>query len=186
MALTEWLRQRINNSYDPYANAFTTIETEHHTIHDGKHYFVSGVYDLPLNNVIDIQFTTPNLDKYTHLLFKLDNESELEWYLYEGVTINTAGTAIIPRNNKRSSTNTSVNTVAYIINADVADANADTATAAATALWSGISGSGHASLGYERRDNELILKKNTAYSIRAIATAAGYFDYLLSWYELVM
>ena len=94
MALTEWLRQRINNSYDQYVNAFTTIETAHHTIHNGKHYFVSGVYDLPINNVIDIQFTTPNLDIYTHLLFKFDNESELEWYLYEGVTIESLGFSI--------------------------------------------------------------------------------------------
>jgi hypothetical protein len=129
-----------------------------------------------------LQFTTPDTTAWTHLVFSIDCEAETEWYIYEGVTINVAGTAITPRNNDRNSSNTSGNTLAGITNTSVANANADTAVAGATVIEHGIVGAGKTG-GSESRSRELILKQNTVYCMRAIANAAGYTDFIMSWYE---
>jgi len=155
---------------------------EHAKIHGGDHYIISDVVDLAINNVFDIQFTTPNTTKWGHFVFKISAESETEWYIYENVTINLAGTTITPINNNRNSANTSAMTVAGISNTSVANANTDTAVAGALQVEHGIIGAGR-DAGADDRDAELVLKQNEDYTIRFIATAAGYVDYVLSWYE---
>ena len=167
---------------DAMTETLQFIDYNHHQIHAGNHFLISDVVDLAGSNVYDMQFTTPNTTKWSHFIFKLDCESETEWYIYEGVTINTAGTAITPVNNNRNSLTASVNTIAGIINASVADANADTAVAGATVLEHGIIGDKQSG-GNEAREFELILKQNTKYCFRAIANTAGYTDFIASWYE---
>lgn len=168
---------------DRSTNTLQFITYEHHEIHAGSHFFIEDVGELAINNVYDIQFTTPDSTIWSHLTFKLDCESETEWFIYEGATINTAGTSVTPINNNRNSTKTSVNTVAMINNGSLTDANADTDVSGATLLGKGIVSSGKSNLGNDTRDNEIILKQNTTYCLRAVATAAGYIDFLLSWYE---
>ena len=168
---------------DGSTETIQVIDYEHHEIHGGSHYFLSGVNDLSINEVYDVQFTTPDTTKEIHFTFSLETEAETAWYIYEGVTVNVAGTAMTPLNNDRNSTNTSVATVAEILNTSVSNANADTVVSGATLLESGISGAKSQSLGSETRDKELILKRNTVYCLRAIANAAGYIDFYMSWYE---
>lgn len=172
-------------SIDESTRAITTIEYEHHEIHGGSHFECINVVDLAINNVRDIQITTPNTTKWAHLIFTFDTEAETDWYLYENVTINTPGTGVTPFNNDRNSANTSDLTVAVIDNTSTANANADTAVAAATELMHGIAGAGKKSGGGETRAQEIILKQNEDYTLRFIATAAGYVDYNLQWYEHV-
>ena len=167
---------------DSSSFATEVISYEHHEIHGGSHYFIGDVADLAINNVFDVQWTTPNTTQWAHFTFELGCENETEWYIYEGATINTAGTALTARNNDRNSANTSNATIASIENISVANANADTAVAGATQIIHGICGSGRSG-GVDSRQKEIILKQNTIYCMRAIANAAGYINFMMEWYE---
>lgn len=168
---------------DDSTETLQIINYEHHEVHSGFHYFISNVVTLAVSNVLDLQFTTPNTTKWSHMTFQLDCESETEWYIYEGATINTVGTTVTPINNNRNSTNTSDNIIAQITNSSVTNANADTDVSGALQLAHGKVGAGNKSLGSEKRADEVILKQDTVYCIRAVAVAAGYIDFKLSWYE---
>lgn len=167
---------------DSATNTLMSISYEHHEIHSSSHYFVDSVADLAINNVFDLQFTTANTTTWPHFTFELNCESETMWYIYEGATIVTPGTTVTPINNNRNSSNTSNATLASISNTSLANANADTSVAAATQLAMGIVGAGKNG-GITSRNREIVLKQNTVYCFRAIATAAGYTNFFMSWYE---
>ena len=171
-----------NSGIDSATETIQQISYEHHEIHSGSHYFIQQAVDLSINNVFDMQFTTPANTKWTHFVFSLLCESETDWYIYEGASISTAGTSITPVNNDRNSDNTSGNTVAGITNTSLANANADTPVAGATLIAHGTVGAGRDG-GFTDRTRELILKQNTIYCLRAVATAAGYISYNAEWYE---
>lgn len=157
---------------------------EHHEIHGGDHYKVEDVSDLALGNVFDLTFQTPNTAKWTHFTFDLQVESETEWYIYEGVSvINPLATVVTPRNNNRNSANASGNTLRYEKQANLAAANGDTNVGApAIQIAHGIIGAGK-NAGFLSRAEELVLKQNTIYCMRAIANTAGYIAFHMGWYE---
>lgn len=167
---------------DANTNSLQTIMYEHHEIHNGSHFFIQNVVQLAINEVYDIQFTTPDTDEHIHLTYILDCENEIAWSAYEGVTINTAGTPIPPVNNNRNSSNASVALVAGVQNVDLTAANADTDISAATKLGEGITGA-KKTAGTDARSSEIILKRNTKYTLRAKANVAGYVDFQMKWYE---
>jgi hypothetical protein len=169
-------------SRDRSTNALNTIDYAHHEVHAGSHYLIEDVVDLATNNVYDMQFTTPDTAKWTHFTFELNCESETEWMIYEGATILLAGTAITPINNNRNSDKTSGNTIAGISNTTLVNANLDTAVAGATMLAHGIVGAKQNG-GIISRENEIVLKQNTVYCMRAIANTAGYVNFICNWYE---
>ncbi len=171
-----------NARIDSSTHSLQIVDYEHHEIHGGSHYFSQDVENLSINDVFDMQFTTPNTTKWCHFTFNLDCESETEWYIYEGVTINVAGTTITPRNNNRNDSDSSTMTVAGITNTSVANANSDTDVSGATTLAHGIIGSGRSG-GNNTREKEIVLKQNTIYCFRAIASAAGYVSFNAQWYE---
>jgi hypothetical protein len=70
----------------------------------------------------------------------------------------------------------------YEVQANLEGANGDTNVSGATLIESGISGAGK-NAGDAMRENELILKQNTLYCLRATATAAGYINFKMEWYE---
>jgi hypothetical protein len=70
----------------------------------------------------------------------------------------------------------------YEVQANLAAANADTAVGGAVLISSGISGAGK-DAGGASRQNELIMKQNTLYCLRAEANAAGYINFNMQWYE---
>jgi hypothetical protein len=167
---------------DNLVKALNVISYEHHEIHAESHYFIEDVADLALNNVFDVQWTTPNTTKWEHFTFELNCESETMWYIYEGAVVNVAGTALTAINNNRNSSNTSDATIKSIQNTSLALANADTDVSGALELAHGIIGAGRSG-GITIRDREIILKQNTIYCMRAIASAAGYTNFLMEWYE---
>lgn len=169
-------------SVDDSTETLQVIDYEHHEIHSGSHYEITEYVDLPISNVRDLQIVTPNTTKWGHLILAITCESETEWFLYEGVTINTPGTLHTAYNNNRNSLNTADITVAYIDNTSVANANADTDPAASTTLKNCIIGAGRDG-GFAARRQEIILKQNTSYSVRFVANTAGYVCYDLEWYE---
>ena len=168
---------------DGNTGAIVTIEYPHHQIHDGKHFQYSEVVDLPVNNVLDIQITTPNTTEWTHMTAEFDVENETEWWVYENVTINVAGAAVNEYNTNRNSANVATTVLATITNADIANANADTAIAGATFLFHGIAGAGKKVGGQGSSRQELILLQNEDYTIRFESTVAGYVSFLIRWYE---
>lgn len=167
---------------DPATESFQVVDYEHHEIHAGSHYFIAEVTTLANNAVYDLQFTTPDSAKWIHFVFELAPNAEIEWYIYENVTVNQVGTTITPINNNRNSSNTSGATVAGIMNTSVSNANIDTAIAGATTLAHGIAGAGRTA-GLVTRGREIILKQNTAYSFRAVGNAAADVSFEVEWYE---
>ena len=169
---------------DASTHSIQTITYEHHEIHGGSHYFVGGVQDLSINQVLDFTWQMPNTTKWIHWVWKLSTESETAWYIYENVTAtNPLANSITPYNSNRNSANTSATTMLYEVQTNLANANTDTdVTAPAILLDSGISGAGKDS-GNENRSDEIIMKQNTLYCLRAIASTAGYINFHMKWYE---
>lgn len=170
---------------DEVSSALVMVHYEHHEIHEGDHYFVRGYQDLAINNVLDFTWLMPNTTKWIHWTWQIETESETNWLVYESaVATNPLANAVTPRNSNRNSTNTSTTTMKYELQANLAAANGDTNIGAATLLSSGISGAGQKS-GRAERANEMIMKQNTLYCLRTIATAAGYINFTMEWYEHV-
>lgn len=168
---------------DSSTNSLMTVAYEHHEVHSGSHFFVVNYQDLSINNVLDFTWLMPNTTKWTHLTWSLVTEAETLWQVYEGaVATNPLANAVTPRNNNRNSATTSGTTMKFELQTNLAAANADTDVSGATLLEQGISGAGRAS-GNAMRTNEIILKQNTLYCLRATATAAGYINFDMQWYE---
>lgn len=168
---------------DASTNSLQTVEYEHHEIHSGSHYFVQGYQDLSINNVLDFTWLMPNTTKWIHWNWQISTESETLWQVYEGATAtNPLANAVTPLNNNRNSGNTSGTTMKFELQTNLAAANADTDVSGATLIESGISGAGRDS-GDSKRTDELILKQNTLYVLRATASAAGYINFHMAWYE---
>lgn len=167
---------------DPTTRAIVALDEDQYQTHEGNGFFLEDVVDLAINNVGDIQITTPALTEWTHFTFIISTEKETEWYLYENVTINLAGAGQPAYNSDRNSGHGATLVVGYIENANIADANADTAVAGATELMHGTSGAGR-DAGMVGHAHEMILEQNQDYTIRFVATVAGYVNFHLDWYE---
>jgi hypothetical protein len=169
---------------DPPTHNLITIETEHHEIHTGGHFFVQGYIDVPaLNDVLDFTWLMPDSSKWIHWTWEIDTEKEVLWQVYEGaVVVNPLGDTITPLNSDRNSPNLSATIMKYELQADLAAANVDTVVSAATLLGQGISGAGQKA-GRAERHHELIMGQNTLYCLRATAGAAGYINFDMHWYE---
>ena len=168
---------------DGNTRAIATIEYPHHQIHDGNHFHFSEVWDIPINNVLDIQITTPNTAEWAHMTAEFEVENDTDWWVYENVTIKVPGAAIVELNSNRNSAHANTTQLAFKANTNLANANADTAIAGATMLFHGIAGAGKKIGGQGGSRQELILKQNEDYTIRFSATAAGYVAPLIRWYE---
>lgn len=168
---------------DPSTHALVAIDYEHFETHAGSHYFVKTYADLAINTVFQLTIQTPNTTKWAHMVWTLDPEAETLWNVYEGVTVTTPLTAVVtPRNNNRNSTNTSTLLMRSGNYGSLVLANAAVDSASGTLIEDGVVGSGKVA-GQTDRDRELILKQNTIYLFRALASSAGYVDFSIDWYE---
>lgn len=148
-----------NNGY------LTTIDIEHHKIHEGEHYVCSD-YD----NDVDItgpkywHFKSPATGRI-HFIFEIISSKNGLIEFFESPTITGNGTALTCYNNDRNSTSTTTLLAYY-------DA---TASADGTKLLSFVVGSDGANPtgargGSQQRVHEFILKANTSYLIKHTAT----------------
>ena len=166
---------------DNSTSSIQTIDYEHHEVHAGDHYFVISHQDLAINNVLQFTWQMPNTTKWIHWKFQLDTESETLWQVYEGGSItNALASEVTPLNSNRNSGNTSGTAMRYEVHADLASANTDVTPT--TLIMSGISGAGKSG-GNDQLVHELVLDQNQLYVLRATATAAGYIDFSMQWYE---
>lgn len=168
---------------DSSTHAQVMIDSQHHEIHVGDHYNLIRYAVLPINNVYDVQFTTPNTTKWIHLAWVMSTTDVCTFHIYEGAEILLAGTSITPMNNNRNSVNESAVVAAYHLNTSLANANLDTAVAGATLLAEGKLGSNQLKGVTDRQDSEWVLKANTVYCFRAVAVAATDIFFRMRWYE---
>jgi len=171
---------------DRSTNALKVIPYEHYEIHAGSHYQLYDVFDLPADDWIDMRFVTADTAKWPHFDPLVSGEAGLELWIYEGVTINAAGTAVTPINRNRNSANTSGMTMSYVIATTEAGLNTSTAIAGANQIGHAKIGSGKSSGGDVQSRNENMLKQNTAYTIRIHSldnSATRYVNFQLTWYE---
>ena len=168
---------------DVSTHSLQTMDYEHHEIHGGSHYFVISYIDMAINNVLQFTWQMPDTTKWIHWRWQISTESETLWQVYEGATINNAlANTITPKNNNRNSANTSDTEMKYELHANLAAADTDVTINSNNLIESGISGAGR-DAGAESRSDELVLKQNTLYVLRATATAAGYINFKMEWYE---
>jgi hypothetical protein len=168
---------------DSSTNALETVSYEHHEIHGGSHYFVKNFQDLSINDVLQFTWQMPDTAKWTHWAWEIVTEAETLWQVYEGGTItNPLANPITPLNNNRNSANTSGTTMRFELHTSLANADADVDISGALLLEAGIAGAGRTS-GQGSRDREIVLKQNELYVLRATASAAGYVNFDMQWYE---
>lgn len=177
---TNWRPIRIDKS----TRSIQTIEYEHHEIHAESHYFVKGFLDIPgADDVLDMTWLMPDTSKWTHWTWEIFTEKALAWYVYEDATAtNGLANTMTIFNSNRNSDNTSGTVLKYEIQADLDAANADTALGEATLLKSGKLGDNRSG-GEAKRTSETVLKQGSLYVLRAVASAAGYINFEMQWYE---
>lgn len=165
---------------DPLTMLVGVIDTEHHEIHEGHHYFIQNYIEVAGSGVLNHTFLTGAKD--VHMTFSVSGaDAGLILQTYEGATGDDNGTSITPLNNKRASTNLSTVTVR--------ENPTNTAVVGATLLRATRIGTGGAVAqrvaGNIQRGNEAILKKNTKYLIRItnLSSSANNISYDYSWYE---
>ena len=172
---------------DKTTYARTTIDYEHHEAHSGSHYFAVGVIDIPgANDVLDMTWQMPGNTKWSHWIWSIYTEKALQWYVYEDATAtNPLANTMTLFNSNRNSTGVSGTTLKYEIQVDLAAANVDTSVAStdgAVLLKSGKLGDNKGG-GGATRAHELIMKQGSLYCLRAAASAAGYLNFEMQWYE---
>jgi len=159
---------------DAMTYAMTTINYDHHEVHGGSSYVVSGTATLGNGATQDILVVTPNTTKWAHLIGLVTSSGLATVTFYEGATVSNAGAATTEVNRNRNSTNT----------AGVVVTTGPTVTGTGTAIFSQSSGAGQNVGGEVRGENEFILKQNTIYLLRITsAAAANVVNYILDWYE---
>jgi len=174
---------------DGSTHSIQTIDYAHHETHGGSNYDITEVIDLPDDDVLDIQIVAPAGTKLAHWVKDFMTEAHTEWWLYENVTINTAGTTLTPRNHRRDAGDNSIMSFAYIVSTSIANANSDTAIAGATQLAHGKTGtagakkeSGTGGAGESRE--EWIFEADTSLTLRFHDQGdGGYIAFHLDYYE---
>jgi hypothetical protein len=169
---------------DDPTGARIAIEYEHHKIHAGDHFTISG-FDgvdgsLDIGDVVDITVQTPSTGrKYAHVIWDIRATSQFEFYVYENA-VGSGGVTHIPINNNRNSTKKSMLTIDKDPTiTDVGDLLFSESTGLAGQPSSKAQTAGHSS-----RAHELILKANTKYLFRTIVRADNTIvNYVGSWYE---
>jgi hypothetical protein len=151
-----------------------TIEYEHHEIHSGSHYFLTGYNTLDNTNVHDYTIKTPDTGKWAHLLFEIETSDATTINVYEGASaVSGASLSLFtPINNNRNSANTSDLTIWSL------PSIAGVGSQIISHKWP------NKTQGSLNRDHELVLKQNETYLWRFTSGAnANIINFDVTWYE---
>ena len=164
---------------DSITNHRIAIESEHHEIHEGDHYYMQGYLELNNGDDFYVKMTTPDSDKWIHFVFDIKSTGICESTLDEDATGGmTGGEEKTPFNNNRNSPNTSELAVVSGVTA---------CTSYGKRLeddkW-GANGWKQSEGGAGGRNNEIILKRNTIYcrSFKSYSDN-NIIQFRASWYE---
>jgi len=162
---------------DTITHILSTIESEHGTVHDGKHFYINSYETLNNGQSLILALTTPSTKKI-HFVYEVSSTAETTIEFYEGADI-SGGTTVTPINNNRNSNITS--SVTVVKNPTVNSYGekigeikyGSTGTPVIPDVGGGFS-----------RDNEVILKTNTTYIVKITSgTDGNIINYIGSWYE---
>ncbi len=145
---------------DNHGGGLRVIDQAHVKTHEGEMYVTGNIFSLASGANGDIIFTT-GATKFIHIAAKFSSNAQGRFFMYEGPTF-SGGTAIVPINTNRISTNTAQPTLVHT----------PTVTAVGTLLHddvvpggSGGNAQGGSGGGYAR-GIEFNLKASTSYLFR--------------------
>ena len=160
-------------SIDDVTNAINVMQYEHHEIHEGNSFVISGTTTLNAGEYYNLLITT-NSTSYPHLVGVVRSSGEATVLWYEGPTLSANGTAITPINRNRSSAAT----------ADTATYSNPTWTSTGSLLFTAGIGAGSKTGGEERAIAEWILDTSQSYILRVLSAGNGNnLSFALDWYE---
>ena len=162
---------------DSITHILSAIESEHGTIHDGKHFYINSYVTLNNGETLILALTTP-ASKKIHFVYEVASTGEIIIEFYEGSNI-SGGTSITPVNNNRNSSVVSEITV-------VKDPTVNSYGTKIGELKWGTSGTKFIPTigGGFSRTNEVILKISTTYIVKiSSGTDGNIINYIGSWYE---
>jgi len=164
---------------DAATNSLNVIDYEHHEIHSGSHFYVSGFETVANGGYVNFSFTTPDTTEWIHMTFIISGTSQTELIIYEGAAV-SGGASTTPFNNDRNSAhasvatiskNPTVNTVGTIIYSESKGLVGATPRETGTA-------------GLISRDREIILKQDTTYVFSIVSRDDdNIVSYVGEWYE---
>lgn len=164
---------------DKATASFTTIEYDHHIIHAGDSFVITGSSAVGNNVEISLGFTTENGSKWAHAIYNVASKDESFIKIWEGATL-SGGVILTPINRNRNSATASVNTITS--NPVVSGAiGVQTSGTLLEQLY--IPATKQA--GFETRGTaEFILKSGTDYLFQVTSlAAANVISPKLDWYE---
>lgn len=164
---------------DPSTYSIICIDSVHHEIHEGDHYYIEGFVTLMDTNTLYVKLVTPDTTKWAHFTWEIVAGGILETNFYEDATGGMGGGAnVVPLNNNRNSPNTSD----LVITSGVTAATDNGTRVSAKKV--GGTGFKEAIGGAADRSNELILKQNTVYFREFISGSDdNIISFRASWYE---
>jgi hypothetical protein len=167
--------------------ALPTMSSEHHSIHESKHFYIGDYIELGSGSTMSWYFTTPNTTTWTHMTFEVDAQALVTVDFYEGGTYGgggTASTALSPaqvlNNNRNSNATTSLtifrNGTASALGSKILGVKLGAATTPTNRAAGALD-----------RSEEIILRQNTTYILVITSGAAtNTVTYHAKWYEEVM
>jgi len=163
---------------DASTRTITTTTYEHHEIHAGSHYFVAGFTTLAEDGELVFGITTPDTTEQIHILTEVEGTNQTELYVYEDSTF-TGGAAVTPINNDRNSTNASS---LVLVSAPTVTDLGDILVAQSSGR-AGVTPA-KSEAGNVKREEEIILKRNTLYIFKAISRGDdNIVSYRANWYD---
>ena len=175
---------------DKSTQAISTIEYEHHEIHDGKSFYVgkssADLDDEGDNDAIHISFVTPDSVKEPHMIIMYGSSGKATFVMREapdgGVT---GGTAMAVYNKNRNSVNTSILVGTHSgATAGCVTVDASIGTNGTVLMEDDLGSGKNKQPGQSRGQLEWILKRNTEYSMRVLSSTADIMaNLILEWYE---
>ncbi len=87
---------------DASTNSIQIVDYEHHEIHSGSHYNLTGETELANSAVLDFCVTTEDNGRWPHLVFDFVSAGELEFVLYELTDFDNDGAEQVQFANNRA------------------------------------------------------------------------------------
>jgi len=163
---------------DDSTHTAINIHYEHHEVHIGNHYYITGFDQIDTNAEIVFGVTAPDTDCEIHVTTLINGTSQIEIYIYEN-SVFTGGTPVVAINNNRRTSNTSDATLVLAPTvSDVGDLISS--QSAGKAGVNPTKGSG----GLTGREQEIVLKRNTSYIFKTISKDDdNIISFRADWYE---
>jgi len=163
---------------DAGSSAMVGIDFVHHKVHDGDHYFHAEHYTLDDEEARTYLISLPD-DIYVHLWFDVSGSAITEVQFFEGTTrTGSTDSIVVPVNNNRNSSNTSSMSLFSASSTDGSDG---------TEIFASKGGSSSRAFSQPhsvRGDDEIILKKDTKYLLRATSgTDSNLVTFIIEYYE---